>query len=138
MVGCATYAGSGSADGAMTDGTEKRGRRASEFDDILYLTALACLIVIGIFFVTMLVKSWGDDRWIQVVFEHFAVTVCLPLAAMGAIAVVSLFRHSAGEVKFELLGLRFEGASGPIVMWVFCFLAISLAISLLWGLPGLP
>jgi len=43
-----------------------------------------------------------------------------------------VFRTTEGQIKFDALGFHFEGASGPIVMWVICFLAITLAIKVLW------
>jgi hypothetical protein len=53
-------------------------------------------------------------------------------AAAGAFTVVALFRTTEGKIKFEAFWLKFEGASGPIVMWILCFLAIVAGIKTLW------
>jgi hypothetical protein len=40
--------------------------------------------------------------------------------------------QTSGPIEFEGLGFKFKGASGPVVLWVFCFLAIAGAIKLVW------
>ena len=68
----------------------------------------------------------------QVVKEHFAATVGLPMAALLSAFIVVALRHAEGPVKFEITGMKFEGASGQVILWVICFISISLAIKLLW------
>ena len=67
-----------------------------------------------------------------VIKEHFAATVGLPMAALLAAFTVVALRHSDGPMKFEGLGLKFEGASGQVMLWVISFLSIAAAIRLLW------
>lgn len=75
----------------------------------------------------------SEDKWlIGIARKHFAATVGLPLAAVAATFVVSIFEITAGKIEFEGLGFKFRGASGPVILWIFCFLAISGAVSLLW------
>ena len=69
---------------------------------------------------------------VAVVKEHFAATIGLPMAALLSAFIVVALRHSEGPIKFEGLGMKFEGASGQVVLWVVCFLAIAVAIRLLW------
>jgi hypothetical protein len=35
-------------------------------------------------------------------------------------------------IEFEAAGFKFRGASGPVVLWIFCYLAIVTSIKLLW------
>lgn len=56
-----------------------------------------------------------------------------PLAIITAYCLVSLLKVTNGPVEFEAVGFKFRGASGPIVLWVFCFLAIGTMFHLLWG-----
>jgi hypothetical protein len=56
----------------------------------------------------------------------------LPSAAVAALFVVLVLRTVAGDIEFKVPGLEFRGASGPIIMWVMCFLAITTAIRWLW------
>jgi hypothetical protein len=44
----------------------------------------------------------------------------------------SVLRETTGKLEFEALGFKFRGASGPVVLWVLCYFAITLSIKLLW------
>jgi hypothetical protein len=68
----------------------------------------------------------------KTIFDHFAAVIGLPFAAISSLCLVLLLRYSAGPIEFEGLGFKFKGASGPIIMWVLCFLAMVSAIKLLW------
>lgn len=65
--------------------------------------------------------------------KQFAAVIGLPLAAALAAFIVIGLRHTEGQIKFKGLGFEFEGASGQVVLWVVCFLAIAGAIRLLWA-----
>ncbi|MCK9396931.1 MAG: hypothetical protein M0Q44_15225 [Methylobacter sp.] len=74
----------------------------------------------------------------EVLFEiakvHFAAIVGLPTAAVFFAFLVVVLQQASGPVKFEGLGFKFEGTSGQVVLWIFCFLAVAAAIKLLWNL----
>jgi hypothetical protein len=59
----------------------------------------------------------------------------MPFAALAAFVVITLFRQGEHPIEFEGLGFKFKGASGEIVLWVFCFLAATGALHLLWRDP---
>lgn len=71
---------------------------------------------------------------VEIVKNHFAATIGLPMAALLSAFIVVSLRHSDGPIKFEGLGFKFEGSSGQVVLWVFCFLSIAAAIKLVWNL----
>jgi hypothetical protein len=106
----------------------------------LYLTpVLLLLIILGQWIAS---PSGGSSRWIsigtirivsaEVLREHFAAVVGLPMAAIFALWIVTILRSQSGPIEFEVFSFRFRGASGPVVLWVLCFLAIAFAIKLLW------
>lgn len=64
--------------------------------------------------------------------EHFRVVVGLPMAAVAALFVVLVLRSTSGPIELEVLNLKFKGASGPIIFWLLCFMAITFAIKYLW------
>jgi hypothetical protein len=67
----------------------------------------------------------SEDKWIiDVAKAHFAAAIGLPLAAVAALFVVSIFEITTGKIEFEGLGFKFHGASGPVILWVICFLTI--------------
>ncbi len=76
----------------------------------------------------------SPDQWlIQVAKAHYAGAIGLPLMAIAALLIVSTFRITAGELDFELFGMRLKGAAGPVVLWVIVFLAMVLGVWVLWG-----
>ncbi len=75
----------------------------------------------------------SDNGWIVVIArEHFAAVVGLPAAAVASMCIVLFLEYSTGPIEFEGLGFKFRGAAGPVVLWVFCFIAITIAIKVLW------
>ena len=93
----------------------------------------ACLIALAIF--AYYVKSifYDENSWIIEVYkQHFLATFGLPFAAIAAVFLIILFKHSEGPIKFKAIGLEFEGASGEIIMWVIVFVAEVLCLKLVW------
>ena len=95
--------------------------------------AIAVLMFIGAVGWTVYLASGAPETPVtKVILEHFPATFGLPLAAGGAFILVVLLRHTQGPIEFEGLGFKFRGASGPVVLWVLCFLALVAGIKLLW------
>ena len=87
----------------------------------------------AVFFAFLIFHSWGRESWIvDIVKEHFPATVGLPLAAIASICIVFLFKYIAGKIELEGFGLKFKGAAAPVILWIFCFIAIASMIKLLW------
>jgi hypothetical protein len=62
----------------------------------------------------------------------------LPCAAISAFAIVAVLlrafpppSNENGAFAFKAFGLEFTGPSGPITLWVICFLAFVAALKLL-------
>jgi hypothetical protein len=64
--------------------------------------------------------------------EHARAVLGVPWAGGAGLIVVLILRTAFGPVEFKILGVEFKGASGPIVMFLLCFLAEVLAIQVLW------
>lgn len=64
--------------------------------------------------------------------RNFIVIIGLPLAAFAALFLVVFLEQAQGALEFEGLGFKFKGASGPIVLWVLCYLAFVLCFKVLW------
>jgi len=65
---------------------------------------------------------------------HYVFFVGVPFSAIIAYVLVSVLEQTRGRIEFEVLPLRFKGASGPIVFWVLVFLALIVAIRMTWAL----
>lgn len=83
--------------------------------------------------------SWKGGFINRIVEEHFPGMILVPLAALMALCIVLMLRWTAGVLEFDLWGqAKLKGASGPLTLWVICFLAIVFAIWLLWPLESGP
>jgi hypothetical protein len=75
----------------------------------------------------------GSDELIKMVYDHFAAIVGLPFAGFAALGLVLLLEsRSEQPIEFRAVGFEFKGASGPIVLWVLCFLAIVACLKVMW------
>ena len=72
----------------------------------------------------------------EITLAQFPTIIGLPFAALAALCLVLILEAKAGPIEFEALGFKFRGASGPLVLWIFCFLAIVVAIKTLWISPS--
>jgi hypothetical protein len=62
----------------------------------------------------------------------------IPCAAISAFAIVAALLkayppqlNETGQLEFKAFGLEFSGPSGPITLWLMCFLGFVLALKLL-------
>ena len=96
---------------------------------VVGVIALGCYLV-------FIASSWSwEEGWIiGLLQEHYVFFVGLPFAGFLAYFVVGTLENVRGQIEFEILGMKFKGASGPIVMWVVVFLAIVVAMRLVWPL----
>jgi hypothetical protein len=76
--------------------------------------------------------------WLDAIRENFAAMIMFPISCGFSLVVVLILQATAGQLKFSFLGFEFEGASGPVVLWVLCFLAQMFGIWLLWNRPERP
>jgi hypothetical protein len=86
-------------------------------------------LVLGLIFI---IRSWDDNGVRDVELRHFGAVIGLPVAALGAFVLIALFRTVEGQIKGKLWKFEFEGAAGPIIMWIFCFLAMVVALKVMW------
>jgi hypothetical protein len=73
---------------------------------------------------------WPENRAVT---QHFAAVVGLPFAVVASLFIVLVCDvRAGGKMNFQALGFKFEGASSQVALWVLCFLAVTLAIKVLW------
>jgi len=81
-----------------------------------------------------LITFWGVDQWMGDLFEkHYLFFVGPPFAGLVAHFLVGTLENARGKIEFEVIGLKFKGASGPIVMWTLVFLIIVVCMRLTWN-----
>ncbi len=97
---------------------------------VTVVLALAIVLLSAPLAIVFLLYQSGD--LIALANAHAQAMIGVPWAGGAAFIVVLVLRTSFGAINFKVLGTEFKGASGPIVMWVFCFLVEVSAIKVLW------
>ena len=77
-------------------------------------------------------KASPDNWFLRMVQQHPAATIGIGISAISAFCLVAVLEIARGSIEFEILGFKFRGASGPVILWVFCFLAMVFGLWLLW------
>lgn len=74
-----------------------------------------------------------DEGFVAIYKDHFTALVGLPAAAFFSTFLILLLKAVEKEpLEFEMIGIKFKGTSGQVVLWVFVFLSIAVSIKLLW------
>lgn len=113
--------------------SESRFRRYASWSVVIG-TGVGTSYFLGFLVYQSLVAVPTFDNWfLQILEKHYAACIGVPLSAITAFCVVLLLKVvSSGSIEIEALGFKFRGASGPVVLWIFCFLAIIFGLYLLW------
>ena len=48
------------------------------------------------------------------------------------LCIVLTLKATAGPIEFEAFGLKFRGASGPMIFWLITFFGFIAAVKVLW------
>ena len=106
---------------------------------ITWSVVIGTSLWVGYFFLFLIYQSlYGSaepDNWfIKMIQEQPAATIGVAMSAISAFCLVSILEISRGPIEFEFIGFKFQGGSGPIVLWVFCFLGMIFGVKLLWNI----
>lgn len=95
--------------------------------------AIGGAIALGVVYLFWLVWGLNNDlRFIEILYEHIAAVIGVPGSIITAFVLVNVLEQVSGPIKFKGLGFEFEGASGPVIMWVIVFSALIGRIKALW------
>lgn len=114
----------------MNDQTNQKTRKS--------ITPVVLGLICFIIYLAFLTSSWfWEGGWVnQLFFEHYVFFVGLPFAGFLAYFIVGTLEHVRGQIELEALGIKFKGASGPIIMWVIVYMALVLSIKMVWPLTA--
>ena len=45
---------------------------------------------------------------------------------------MSVLEQVSGPIEIEVLAFKLNGAAGPVILWIACFLSMVLGIKVLW------
>ena len=98
------------------------------------MVAFWCIIcTLWIVFSLVVITTINPQESSKFVTDNFLALVGAPTCATVAFVVVTAFTQTEGPVRFKGLGFELEGAAGPVVLWVLCFLATVGGVKVLWG-----
>lgn len=70
-------------------------------------------------------QTFQPNGWmVRLVERQFAAMILVPMSGLGALCIVLLLRLSSGPLEFKAIGFEFRGASGQVVLWIVCFIAL--------------
>jgi hypothetical protein len=107
-----------------------------DVDALARWSALVTFIFFSASMLLLLYQEWRNPELRNLVVERFPAVIGIPAAGVFSFLLVELFEKTAGTVKFEAFTIKFEGAAGPIIMWVFCLVTITMCIRALWPLKS--
>ncbi len=114
---------------------------SQDWDVMLRKPLTVAMLIIGSAFMAILLACSvyyviTDNVLVEVVDKQFPAVFCVPISYVSALILVLILRVAAGPIEFKVLAVEFKGASGPLVFWVICFLALIYAFKQLWTWPA--
>ena len=122
----------------MVEINKKDENRYERMRLIFSYYAIGSSFVAGLFVFVWLFYIFISDKtniqkFFNLLFEQPAAIIGGPVCVMMALVIVLLLRNIEGPIEFEALSFKFRGASGPIVMWIFCYVALIFSVRFLWN-----
>jgi len=68
----------------------------------------------------------------KLVAQHFVAILGLPICIIASFVLVFLLKVGEAPIEIEGLSFKFKGASGPVILWIFCFLAMVSGVKILF------
>lgn len=95
--------------------------------------AIGGSIVLGIAYIYGLISALiGNAEIKKILYEHLLAVLGVPGAIIISLVLITILEQVSGKIKMKGFGIEFEGASGPIILWVIVFMAIVSSLHMLW------
>lgn len=113
---------------ASLDPIQPRVRSLFQWGVVFAASSIAAVFVAG-----LICKIVTSAKLRALLFAHFPATIGLPAALLVSVCIVIILDSRSREpIELAGFGMSFKGASGQIVLCTFLFLAITIAIRMLW------
>ncbi|MDQ3563661.1 MAG: hypothetical protein M3436_05815 [Pseudomonadota bacterium] len=110
----------------VQDRTEVKEEKRKHFSRFIYMT-FWCMVGVSLIY--------GFRLWHDIpVHPSLIPIIGAVFAEILSFTLVIALEHVAGPINIEYGTFKFQGASGPIILWCICFLAIVYGLCLL-GMP---
>ena len=97
-------------------------------------TAIWTTFFFGFLVVSALIPNAIPDSWfLDMIKEQPAGTIGIAICAISSFSVVVVLDiFSRDSISFKFFNFEFKGASGPVILWIMCFLVFVVGTGLLW------
>jgi hypothetical protein len=99
------------------------------------LIAASAILLLVAFTTWVFVVAFTPQTLQEVARKHFLYVVGTPVSCMVAFIVLGAFRATSGPIQFKALGFEFQGAAGPVVLWLVVYLGCVGGMVALWAAP---
>jgi len=102
---------------------------------VRFWIAVLVLGILGslfIYWVAVVLPPWYPAAG-EVLKNHLAAIIGLPIAAVVSLVVVLLLRQVYGPIEIRGPAFSVTGATGPVILWILSFFVIVWAIKELWS-----
>jgi hypothetical protein len=106
------------------------GRRPIRIVSVIFVAISTVIFAVSIW--AYLYIQLHGIYYASVLYSQIPTLIGLPMAASAALLLVLLLPENYGNIDARVLGIHLRGASGPIILWVICFLSIAATIKLTW------
>ena len=100
--------------------------RWTAFIFFFLMVVLTVLVAIGITFDLI-----SLDNATSKLSNPIIVIIKTSFSATMSFLVVIILRYTSGPIEYEVASLKFKGATGPVILWIFCFIVIVAGMALL-------
>ena len=111
----------------LNTNNDAQKERPRSFANVIYATFFWCMIGASIIYG---IRLWLDTP----IHPSFLPLVGAVFAAVLAFTLVMTLESVVGPIVFKASSFEFSGASGPIILWCLCFLAVIFGLYLM-GMP---
>jgi hypothetical protein len=99
-------------------------------------TALAVfgisILALAVMYFWVIAVGLRNGLWLPIMEKHFLTVFGGPIAVIVSFSIVQLLRGLHGPIVIESKWVTFKGATGPVILWILCFLSVVGAMWLLW------
>lgn len=98
-----------------------------------HVTAVVVMMLFTLVYLIAIVAWILNDATLRTLLTAQVRTfVGVPLSAIAGFCIVVVLENQSGPVEIGGFGLKFRGAAGPVMLWIFCTLALVACIKMLW------
>jgi len=107
----------------MSDPSQNPKTESRLASRMAYVVAGFIAVMFAVIFLAAIYNLFFNERG-AILRDHFVAIIGMPVSATLALLLVVVLRQTSGPIEIEGFGFKFKGVSGPMIMWVICFLAM--------------